>query len=47
MRRVGLLEPDKAPEVDTLIGFKRKNEPEKDETKKRKPREKADEISDV
>lgn len=51
MRRVGLLEPEKMPEVnpDTdILGFRKKTDPEKtEETKKRKPRGTTDEVSDI
>lgn len=51
MRRVGLIEPEKMPEVnpDTdILGFRKKTDPEKaEETKKRKPRGTTDEVSDI
>ena len=51
MRRVGLLEPEKMPEVNPgtdILGFRKKVELEKpEETKKRKPRGTTDEVSDI
>lgn len=51
MRRVGLIEPE-VPEISQntdILGFRRKKaEPEKpEETKKRKPKGTADEVSDI
>ena len=51
MRRVGLIEPEVpeiSPNVDILSSRRKKADPKKtEETKKRKPKGTADEVSDI